>query len=97
MHDLRVPIHPVEIYVPSELPEPGSRTHQLKMVDERYLDNSATFGFSAPGGGRYELPIRLNRSSITIEGAKVSADKLLLQIPSGSGYQTQTVTFRWRP
>ena len=55
------------------------------------------FGFSAPGGGRYELPIRLNHPGVTVEGAKVSADKPLLEIPAGSGYQTQTVTFRWRP
>jgi hypothetical protein len=88
-------VRPVEIYVSPELPEAGSRTQQLKVIDERYGDNSARFAFSAPGGERFELPIRLNRSGIKVEGATTSGSKLLLQIPGGSGYQTQTVTFRW--
>ncbi len=95
VHELRVPVRPVEIYVPAQLPEPGSRTHGLKAIDERYLSSSASFTFSAPGGERYELPVRFNRAGITVEGATISAGKLLLQMPAGSDYQTQTVTFRW--
>ncbi|MFL6452236.1 MAG: amylo-alpha-1,6-glucosidase [Bryobacteraceae bacterium] len=95
VHELRTPIRPVEIYVPAELPEPGSRTHQLKVIEERYAEQSAEFGFSGPGGERYELPVRLNRAGITVQGAEISGEKLLLDIPAGAGYQTQTVTFRW--
>lgn len=94
-HEFRVPARPVEIYVPAQLPEPGSRTQQLKVTGERYENNSATFAFSAPGGEHYELPVRFNRAGITADGGTISGGKLLLQMSAGTDYQTQTVTFRW--
>jgi hypothetical protein len=95
IHELRLPLRPVEISVPAELPLPGSRTHQLKVTDETYTDNSATFSFSALAKARYELPVRLNRAGIRVEGATLSGGRVVLQIPDGTRYQTQTVTFRW--
>jgi glycogen debranching enzyme len=95
LHELRLRVRPVEVYVPAELPEPGSRTHGLKAIEERYEDRSASITFSAPGEGHYRLPLRRNRPGITVEGAATSNTELLLTMPPGSGYKTQTVTFRW--
>jgi glycogen debranching enzyme len=94
-HELRTPVTAVELSIPNERPEAGSRTHGLKVTDEQYMDHSLVLGFSAPAGERYELPIWLNRPGIRVEGATISTNKLLLQIPPGSGYAEQTVTFRW--
>ena len=88
-------MRPVEIYVPTELAEAGSRTQGLKVVEERYDDRSATITFSGPASSRYHIRLRRNRSGITVDGATTSEDELLLTIPPGSGYQTQTVTLRW--
>jgi glycogen debranching enzyme len=95
LHELRLPMRPVEIFVPAELPQAGSRTRGLKVVEERYGDRSATITFSGPADGRYHIALRRNRSGITVDGATASDDELLLTIPPGSGYRTQTVTFRW--
>ena len=95
LHELRLSMRPVEISVPAELPEAGSRTHGLKVIEERYSERSATVTFSGPAGGRYRLPLRRNRAGITVEGASTSDNDLLLAMPPGSRYETQTVTFRW--
>ncbi len=81
--------------MPAELPEPGSRTQQLKVIEERHLDRSMVVTFSAPGNQRYELPVRFSRPGITVEGARISGDKLLLESSGTPGFRTQTVTFRW--
>jgi hypothetical protein len=95
VHELALPVRPVEVYVSPELPEPGSRTHGLKIIEERYDNRSASFTFSGPGDAHYRLPLRRNRPGVTVEGATTSQAELLLTIPPGPGYQTQTVTFRW--
>ena len=95
LHELALSVRPVEIYLPAELPEPGSRTHELKVVDEQYDDRSARITFSGPAEGRYHIPLKRNLSGITVDGATASDQELLLTMPPGSGYRTQTVTFRW--
>jgi glycogen debranching enzyme len=94
-HELRLPMPAVEIEVPAELAEPGSRTQQLKVIAERRQDRSTAITFSASGNQRYELPVRFNRSGITVDGARLSGDKLLIESSGIPGFRTQTVTFRW--
>ncbi len=94
-HRISVPLDPVELAIPAELPTPGSETHQLKALDQTIEAHQATFTFEAQGGSSYDLKARLNKPHISVRGAELAAGKLHLQFPNGTGYQTQTVNFRW--
>ena len=94
-HSLSIPLPPVELAVHAQLPEPGDITRQLKALDERWTEHSATFTFEAQAGELYHLFARLNRLNIKIDGAEIAAGKLNLQFPSGHGYVRKTVTFKW--
>ena len=94
-HSTSVPLEPVEISIPAALPLEGSKTEQIKVLDEDYSGRQARFTFEAQGGSNYELPIRLHRAGIAVKGAEVTGDNLQMKFPKGAGYQTQTVTFTW--
>ncbi|MBV8865972.1 MAG: glycogen debranching protein [Acidobacteriaceae bacterium] len=94
-HRISVPLDPVELAIPAELPSPGNETRQLKALDQTTAAREATFTFAARGGSSYDLTVRLNRPHISVQGGELGTGKLHLQFPSGSGYQTQTVSFRW--
>ncbi len=95
VHKLTIPLNAVELVIPATLPEEGSATTQLKVLDEEVSTKQAMFTFQAPGGSTYDLPIRLNRSHMTVNNADIVAGKLHLQFPEGAAYQQQTVTFVW--
>ena len=90
-----IPLPPVELSVPAHLPLEGSETAQLEVLDESVAGNRASFSLAAPGGTIYDLPVRLNRPSITAQGGEVHGGKLHIEFPNGSGYQTKAVTFTW--
>ncbi|MBV9269301.1 MAG: glycogen debranching protein [Acidobacteriaceae bacterium] len=92
---LNLPLRPVELAIPAQLPEPGSETSQLKAIDEQYADHSATFTLAAAGGFQYHLPVRLNRSNVRVEGAVLSGSEIVLTFGGTSAYQTKTVRFFW--
>ncbi len=92
---LSVPLDPVELAIPANLPLPGAETAQLKVLGQSQGAREASFSFSAPGGSSYTLAVRLNRSGISAQGGELSGSKLVLHMPGGSGYQDQTVSFRW--
>jgi len=86
----------VEVGIPATLPEPGERTRQLKALREEGGERSAAFSFEAQAGASYDLPLRLNRAGISVEGARISGGKLHLEFPGhDSGYVKETVTFKW--
>ncbi len=85
----------MELSIPAHLPLEGAETAQLKVLDESTAENRAAFLLAAPGGSSYDLPLRLNRPSITAQGGEVRGAKLHIEFPNGSGYQTKTVTFTW--
>lgn len=95
IHELAVPLPPVEISIPAELPPPGSRTAQLKVVGENRAADRMVVDFEAPGGAEYELGVRLNRPNVRAGGAELSGSKLRLRFPAGDGYQRTSVTFTW--
>jgi hypothetical protein len=67
---LRVPLPGVEIVLPSELPLPGARTEQLKVLEQQASSHSASWTFEAQGGAIYHLPLRLNGiKSVQVTGA----------------------------
>ncbi len=86
---------PVEISMPSDLPSPGEETEQLKAIEQQIGEHEATFTFAGQGGSSYDLKLRLNRGGVTAEGAAISAGKLHLAFPNGTGYQTETIRFHY--
>jgi hypothetical protein len=94
-HTLVFPEPAVQITIPTALPEQGSETRQLKILDEQYSSRQARFRFAGQGRSNYDLPLRLNRPRITVTGADLRGNQLHLQFPAGNGYQEQTVTFSW--
>jgi glycogen debranching enzyme len=95
MHAVNIPLPPVELAIPAELPEPGEPTRQLKVLEEKWAEHSATFSFEAQAGSIYNLPLRLNRAGITANGADIGGNKLHLQFPAGVGYVKKTISFQW--
>jgi glycogen debranching enzyme len=97
IHSVTLPLPSVEIAIPAQLPEPGSRTAQLKAIDQKQSGHSAVFTFEGQAGAAYTLPLRLNRPEISVEGAEISGNKIHLQFPVQNtfGYVTKTITFTW--
>jgi hypothetical protein len=89
------PAKPVEIAIPAALPEEGSDTRQLKILNETYSAHQATFTIAARGPSSYELPVRLNRPQVAVHGAEILRDKLHIEFPEPNVYQTKTVEFAW--
>ena len=79
----------------AELPLPGARTSQLKVVGERRTANRFELDFEAPGGAEYDLPVRINQPNMQSKGAELAGSKLRLRFPAGPGYQRVLVIFSW--
>ncbi len=95
VHTLVLEEPAIEIGIPTNLPDQGSETSQLKVLDEQFSARQAVFHFEAQAQSTYDLPVRLNRTHITVSGADLSNGKLHLQFPGGHGYQGKSVTFTW--
>jgi hypothetical protein len=94
-HAASLALPAVELAMPSGLPTPGSLTTQLKALDEEATDRGETFTFEALGGSSYDLPVRLNRAHVTVDGAEMRNGSIHLDFPGGSGYEKKTVRFAW--
>jgi glycogen debranching enzyme len=95
IHTMTLPLPAVEVGVPAQLPEPGERTRQLKALSQNWSEHGALFSFEAQAGAAFDLPLRLNRTGIEVEGAQAGGGKLHLEFPRGLGYVKKTVTFKW--
>jgi glycogen debranching enzyme len=95
VHTVLLPLPAVEIGISAQLPEPGERTGQLKVLSEEMLEQSATFIFEGHAGSAYNLPVRMNKPGTTVDGGLISGGKLHFELPTGQGYVQKTVTFRW--
>ena len=84
VHSLELPLPPVELAIPHQLPPQGSTTRQLKVLDEK----EGSFTLAAQGGSVFELPVRVNRAGAKIEGAERIGDKIRIRFPEGEGYRT---------
>jgi hypothetical protein len=72
---LVVALPAAEIVIPHELPLPGARTTQLKVLEQRADPGSTTWLLEAQGGSTYRLPLRLNRAqALHIEGGTLAPE-----------------------
>ena len=102
---LVLPLPPVEIYLSSELPDPGSTTTQAKVIDERQQDCSATFRLAGVAGTTQTVQVRANNSRLHVLlngrplAGEANADRDLKSIqisfPAGSGYVETELRFSW--
>jgi Amylo-alpha-1,6-glucosidase len=95
LHTVSFPLPAVELAIPARLPLEGALTSQLKVLDEQISSRKTVFSLAASGGSNYDLPMRLNRPNISVQGAELRTGNLHVQFPNGPGYQTTTVTFTW--
>ena len=93
--EIRLPLPAVELGLPENLPAPGATTARLKVIDEQASASRLVLQFEAPGGAVSDLPVRLNRPGVRVDGAELAKDRLHVKIPNGTGYRRQTVTFSW--
>ena len=99
---LRIPLAAVEAGLSHELPEAGSITQQMKVLDQQYSGNSLTLRLSAAAGSHQKIMLRVNDAHIRlqVEGAQApqtSASLFPVQIDfaAGEGYVEKTVKFTW--
>ncbi len=93
----------VEVAVRHELPSPGARTGQMKVLGQRVEGRSMTLNLEGLGGSTEELGLRVNRVGSTVRASGgtlggVRADGLRevsVRFAGGEGYQRQTVVFTW--
>ena len=95
MCELRLELPPVEIGLSHGLPEPGSHTAQLKVLDEQLTTDRLTLTLEAPGGSAYELPLRINRPGLKLSGVEPAGDRLRVRFRDAPGYQREVITLRW--
>jgi hypothetical protein len=100
---LQIPLPAVEVGLSQALPEPGSTTQQLKVLDQQSSPGSLTLRLSAPAGSRQTILLRVNDPHIRlgVEGAQApresasSLQPLQVDFGAGEGYVEKTVKFTW--
>jgi len=95
VHTVLLPLPAVEVGISAHLPEPGERTRQLKVLSEEMQHENATFVFEGQAGSAYDLPVRMNKTGVSVDGGSVANGKLHLEFAAGQGYSEKTVTFKW--
>ncbi len=95
---------PVEVAMPHELPLPGARTSQMKVLAEAVTTHSMQLELESDAGSVVELQLRRNAPKLNVraDGANISPkksvpglDSLVVEFPSGRGFKQQTVTLQW--
>jgi hypothetical protein len=85
------------------VPEPGSRTRQMKVLAQEYQGRSLKLELEGEGGSTARMVVRRNEAKGTLAatGGTLSgagADGLMrleVSFPAGAGYQGRTVVLSW--
>src|SRR5215469_3067658 len=97
--ELRIPLPAVEVGVSHGLPELGSTTWQMKVLDQQITARSLRLRLAAPGGSEHMLFLRVNdpRIRVRTEGAEVSPDSRSLHVrfPPQPGSTEKVVQLSW--
>lgn len=94
-HELTLPLPAVEVGIFHDLPLPGSRTGQLKVVGEQRGNDRYELQLEALGGSEYVLPVRLNRPGVRVSGGELAGTDWRVRFPAGAGYRRLSVVFTW--
>jgi glycogen debranching enzyme len=100
---LHIPLPAVEAGIGHGLPQPGSTTQQLKVLDQQSATGSLQLTLSAPGESIQTIFLRVNDKKVRprIDGASAlpestaSLQKLRVEFGPGSGYVEKKVTITW--
>jgi glycogen debranching enzyme len=100
---LRIPLPGVEVGLSHRLPEAGSTTQQLKVLDQQYSGNSLTLRLAAQGGSQQTIMLRVNdtRAKPRVEGGQTqqtggsSLRPVQVDFAAGEGYVEKTVKVTW--
>ena len=100
---LRIPLPAVEAAITHGLPQPGSTTQQLKVIDQQYASGSLQLTLSAPAQSIQTIFLRVNDKKIKprIDGASVQPEstppmqKLRVEFGPGNGYVEKKISISW--
>ncbi|MBV8631242.1 MAG: hypothetical protein JOZ83_09985 [Silvibacterium sp.] len=97
-----IPLPAVEAGITQDLPEPGSSTQQMKVLDQQSKANSLTLRLAAPAGTTQTLWLRINRkqaslrsNGVSIPNTDMPLQKLQIEFPTGADYVEKEVSFTW--
>ena len=100
---LSMPLPAVEVSIAQNLPLPGSRTSQVKVLSERYDPRSLTLELEGQSGTQFSLGVRTNITGVPLKAkgallGEVREDGLRAAVVSfapGIGYTNTTVVLSW--
>ncbi len=99
---LRIPLPAIEAGITEDLPQPGSVTQQMKILDQESSAHSLTLRLSAPAGSSQTVFLRINNkkaavhaTGVEIRNANTSLQTLQIAFGPGSGYVDKEITFNW--
>ena len=94
-----IPLPSVEVSVDHPLPQLGSTTAEMKVLDERLSEHSLWLQLSAPANTVQSLMLRQNdpKVHLRVDGGETSSDsrELLVRFPPGTGYREKEVSLSW--
>lgn len=109
--ELRIPLPAIEVGVEEGLPQPGSVTSQMKVLDEAYQSRSLTVRLAAPAGSTQAIYLRINSPQILARRDRLQASGVDLPRPllplqklkvdfaasslNNSAYVEKEVSFHW--
>jgi glycogen debranching enzyme len=91
----------VEVTLPHGLPLPGSRTAQMKVLNETRTDHSLTLELEGMAGSSSNLKLRRNGAKVKVRaeggiiGEGSASETLTVNFAGNAGYQPRTVILRW--
>lgn len=100
---LEIPLPAVEAGLQQPLPLFGSKTQQMKVLDEEESARSLKLSLAAPGGSTQSMDIRVNavRGNVSVSGGDLRMQEsgsgtLRIEFPPGEGYVEKDVTLTWK-
>jgi len=109
--ELRILLPEVEVGVEQSLPEPGSKTARMKVLDQQAAPHSLTLRLAAPAGSSQTIFLRINdgklrnaKSTLHATGVQIpdksaALQKLQIKFPAdaanNAAYVEKQITFNW--
>lgn len=97
--ELQIPLPPVEVGIAHGLPEFGSVTSQMKVLEQRATPQSLWLRLAAPAGSSQRVFVRVNRPNthLRVEGSEPPDDhsEIVVPFPAGNGYVEKEVRLSW--